>query len=197
MPIFFLTTPRIGFRLWKEEDLCLAIGLWGDFKVTQLFDARGKLSQAQVNERLLQEISTQKIHGIQYWPIFYLKSGRHLGCCGLRPYSESKNVLEIGFHIRYRHWRQGYAFEAACAVIRYAFDTLMVSGLFAGHNPENEGSRQLLTKLGFKYTHDEFYEPTGLNHPSYLMTADDYAGLLKKGDMEPLKAPPPAGIKER
>ena len=173
-PEYFLRTPRIGFRLWKEEDLHLAIGLWGDFKVTQFFDARGKLSQAQVYERLLQEISTQKMHGIQYWPIFYLQSGRHLGCCGLRPYDKSKNVLEIGFHIRYRYWRQGYAVEAACAVMRYAFDTIKVSGLFAGHNPKNEGSRQLLTKLGFRYTHDEFYKPTGLNHPSYLMTADDY-----------------------
>jgi ribosomal-protein-alanine N-acetyltransferase len=180
---YFLTTPRIGFRLWQEEDLHLAISLWGDFKVTQLFDARGKLSQAQVNERLLQEISTQKIHGIQYWPIFHLIDGRHLGCCGLRPYDESKNVLEMGFHIRYRHWRQGYAFEAARAVMRYAFDTIKVSGLFAGHNPKNDGSRYLLGKLGFRYTHDEFYEPTGLNHLSYMLTANDYAGLINKGDM--------------
>ena len=114
---YFLRTPRIGFRLWKEDDLHLAIGLWGDFKVTQFFDARGKLSQAQVNERLLREISAQKMHGIQYWPIFHLKDDRHLGCCGLRPYDKSKNVLEIGFHIRYRHWGQGYAFEAADAVV--------------------------------------------------------------------------------
>jgi ribosomal-protein-alanine N-acetyltransferase len=196
LPKYFLRTARIGFRPWKEEDLHLAVGLWGDFMVTQFFDARGKLSQAQVNERLLREISTQKMHGIQYWPIFHLKDGRHLGCCGLRPYDESKNVLEIGFHIRYRHWRQGYAFEAARAVMRYAFDTIKVSGLFAGHNPKNEGSRHLLAKLGFRYTHDEYYQPTGLNHLSYLMTADDYARLLYKGDMSPTSAPP-AGIEER
>jgi [ribosomal protein S5]-alanine N-acetyltransferase len=29
--------------------------------------------------------------------------------------------------------------------------------------------RQLLAKLGFHYTHDEFYPPTGLQHPSYLL----------------------------
>ena len=180
---YFLRTPRIGFRLWKEGDLHLAIGLWGDFKVTQFFDARGKLSQAQVNERLLREISAQKMHGIQYWPIFHLKDDRHLGCCGLRPYDKSKNVLEIGFHIRYGQWRQGYAFEAARAVMQYAFNTIKVSGLFAGHNPKNEGSRYLLDKLGFRYTHDEFYNPTGLNHPSYMLTADDYARLINTGDI--------------
>ena len=170
---YFLETPRIGFRLWTLEDLDLAIGLWGDFEVTRFFDGRGKLSPSQVKERLLQEIATEKLYGTQYWPIFLLSDNQHLGCCGLRPYDQLKNIWEIGFHIRHRHWRQGYAFEAACAVIRHAFDNIGVSGLFAGHNPKNESSRHLLTKLGFKYTHDEFYKPTGLNHPSYLMTAAD------------------------
>jgi ribosomal-protein-alanine N-acetyltransferase len=171
---YFLKTQRIGFRCWKQEDFQLAAGLWGDVKVTRFFDARGQLNAAQVTERLLQEIDTERLHGIQYWPIFLLKGGRHLGCCGLRPYDESKNVLELGFHIRYGQWRQGYAFEAARAVMQYAFNTIKVSGLFAGHNPINEGSRNLLGKLGFRYTHDAFYQSTGLNHPSYLMTVDDY-----------------------
>ena len=171
---YFLKTQRIGFRRWAEEDLSLAIGLWGDFMVTRYFDARGKLTSAQVKERLLQEISTEKSYGIQYWPIFLLKNDHHLGCCGLRPYDPANNVFEIGFHICYLHWGQGYASEAACAVIRYAFDEIKVSGLFAGHNPKNDMSRYLLAKLGFTYTHDEFYKPTGLNHPSYLMTDRDY-----------------------
>lgn len=46
-----------------------------------------------------------------------------------------------------------------------------------GDYPHNERSRNLLLKLGFAYTHDEFYEPTGLEHPSYLLTADEYADL--------------------
>ena len=171
---YFLKTKRIGFRLWREEDLRLAIGLWGDFKVTRYIDARGRLLPSQVKEKLLLEITTAKLHGFQYWPIFLLDNDHHLGCCGLRPYDKSRNVLEIGFHICFQHWRQGYAWEAARAVMRYAFDTIGASGLFAGHNPKNQGSGHLLTKLGFQYTHDEFYRPTGLNHPSYLITAAEY-----------------------
>jgi RimJ/RimL family protein N-acetyltransferase len=175
---YFLKSKRIGFRPWKEEDIHLALGLWGDVRVTQLFDARGKLTSVQVNDKLLQEIATEKLQGIQYWPIFLLINDSHIGCCGLRPYDKSKNVVEIGFHICHRHWRQGYAFEAARAVMKYAFNTIKVAGLFAGHNPNNKSSRLLLAKLGFRYTHDEFYEPTGLNHPSYLITVDDFE--LKK-----------------
>jgi hypothetical protein len=28
----------------------------------------------------------------------------------------------------------------------------------------------MLRRLGFRYTHDELYPPTGLRHPSYVLT---------------------------
>ena len=34
--------------------------------------------------------------------------------------------------------------------------------------------RGLLTRLGFVYTHDEFYEPTGLRHPSYMLARSQW-----------------------
>jgi [ribosomal protein S5]-alanine N-acetyltransferase len=61
-------------------------------------------------------------------------------------------------------------------VIEHAFKTLAASALFAGHNPNNHASRRLLEKLGFQYTHDELYRPTGLHHPSYLLRPDAAAG---------------------
>jgi ribosomal-protein-alanine N-acetyltransferase len=148
--------------------------LWGDPKVTRLIDARGKLSEGQVRERLSQEISTARSHGVEYWPIFPLDSDEHVGCCGLRPYDELRGNLELGFHIHSRHWGQGYATEAARAMLAYAFERMGVSGLFAGHNPKNEASRHILGKLGFRYAHNELYEPTGLEHPCYLLTSEEY-----------------------
>jgi ribosomal-protein-alanine N-acetyltransferase len=169
---YCLRTERLGFRQWSEADLRLAIGLWGDKEVTKLIG--GPFSQVQVEERLAQEISNQNANGIQYWPIFLLSNDEHLGCCGLRPYRLDRRVYEIGVHIRSSHWGQGYALEAARAVMEYAFDRLGASGLFAGHHPMNEASHRLLEKLGFQYTQDEFYPPTGLHHPSYIITADEF-----------------------
>jgi len=60
----------------------------------------------------------------------------------------------------------------------HAFGELKVAALFAGHNPANAVSRHLLGKLGFRFTHEELYEPTGLQHPSYLLTAAEYRQLL-------------------
>ncbi|CAM3517635.1 GNAT family N-acetyltransferase [Parendozoicomonas haliclonae] len=169
---YILCSERLGFRHWQTTDLPLAMALWGDYQVTRYFDSRGALSEEQVKERLLKEITTQETHDIQYWPCFDLETGDFIGCAGLRPYKSEMDILEIGFHIRSEHWRKGYAREAALAVIDYAFNQLKVKALFAGHNPNNSGSQILLGKLGFLYTHDEFYQPTGLEHPSYLLKAD-------------------------
>ncbi len=174
MTEYFLISERLGFRYWAESDFDLAWGLWGDERVTGLIDARGKLSEAQVRDRLRREIATAAASGVQYWPIFLLASGDHVGCCGLRPYGQSTEMFELGFHIRFDHWGQGYATEAARAVIGYAFEVRRVAGLFAGHNPKNNASRRVLQKLGFQYSHNEWYEPTGLHHPSYFLTESQY-----------------------
>ncbi len=166
---FFLRTDRLGFRRWAAEDMPLALGLWGDPEVTRLIDARGKLTEGQVWERLEQEIANERKYGIQYWPIFLLAGGEHVGCCGLRPRDVPARIYEFGVHSRPAHWHQGLAHEAGAAVVRYAFGPLGARALFAGHNPNNHRSRRMLEGLGFRHTHDEFYPPTGLQHPSYLL----------------------------
>ena len=173
---YFLESSRLGFRCWCEDDLAIAIELWGDYEVTKFFDARGKWSPDEIQERLAKEIRTAKEYGVQSWPIFFLETDGHVGCCGLRPHDLPQRIYEIGFHIRSNHWRRGYAREAADAVMDYAFNKLKADGLFAGHNPKNAVSRHLLKLLGFRYSHDEYYPPTGLNHPSYSLKASQYFG---------------------
>ena len=166
---YFLRTERLGFRCWCENDFPLALQLWGDPTVTRLIDARGQLSEDEVREKLKHEIDLKEQHGVQYWPMFLLQNHELVGCCGLRPYDLANSVYEIGVHIRSAYWRRSFALEASQAMIRYAFDALKVKSLFAGHNPNNTASRALLNKLGFEYIGDEFYPPTGLQHPSYLL----------------------------
>jgi RimJ/RimL family protein N-acetyltransferase len=172
MSPYFLQTERLGFRLWTETDVELAMALWGDPAVTRFIG--GPFSREWVLERLTTEIANGQSHGFQYWPIFLLASGEHVGCCGLKPRKPEEGILEIGFHLRPAHWGRGYAPEAARAVMSYAFRRLGARALFAGHGPANDASRRVLAKLGFRHTHDEFYPPTGLNHPSYLLTVEEF-----------------------
>jgi len=162
---YFLKTNRVGFSEWKREDIKLAELLWGDPDVTKYICASGRFSKDDIIDRLAKEVDNNTQYNVQYWPIFELNSNELIGCCGLRPYNNGK--YEIGFHLRPKYWGQGYAMEAAKAVIGYAFSVLKTQALFAGHNPNNKASSKLLLKLGFRYIGDEFYEPTGLYHPSY------------------------------
>jgi [ribosomal protein S5]-alanine N-acetyltransferase len=164
---FFLKSARLGFRCWQEKDLPLALELWGNADVTLLIG--GPFSPQMVEARLLQEIENMRLHGVQYWPIFLLEYGQHVGCAGLRPYRLEQCIYELGFHLRPAFWQQGLAHEAAQAVIDFAFGQLNAEGLFAGHHPSNVSSCHLLLKLGFARTHEELYSPTGLLHPSYLL----------------------------
>ena len=165
---YFLTTARLGFGRWGPDDLPLALALWGDPGVTRLIG--GPLSAAAAEARLGAEIASMRAHGVQYWPIFLLAGGEHVGCAGLRPYRAEDRIYELGFHLRPAYWGQGLASEAAQAVVTFAFETIRAAALFAGHHPENAPSRRVFEKLGFHFTHAELYAPTGLHHPSYLLT---------------------------
>lgn len=166
--VYFLRTARLGFGHWAADDLPLALALWGDPDVTRLIG--GPLSAAAAEARLGGEIATMHAHGVQYWPIFLLEDDGHAGCAGLRPYRPEQRIYEIGFHLRPAYWGRGLATEAAQAVIAYAFRTIGAHALFAGHHPANAVSRRMLDKLGFRFTHEELYPPTGLRHPSYLLS---------------------------
>jgi ribosomal-protein-alanine N-acetyltransferase len=165
---YFLQSSRLGFRCWRDADVELAMDLWGDPAVTRYISARGYTPQ-EVQARLQLEIETQRTHGVQYWPIFLLATGEHVGCCGFRPRQIQPGTLELGVHVASRYWKQGYAVESASCGIEYAFTLDGIESIFAGHNPDNIASRRLLARLGFAFTHDEFYAPTNLLHPSYLL----------------------------
>ncbi len=168
--LYFLQSERLGFRCWAEEDFGLARELWGDAEVTRYFG--GPFSDEECLVRLQREMERLKSHGFQYWPIFSLSDGEHVGCCGLRPFGADTAVPELGFHLRPKFWGQGLAIEAARTVIGYAFETIGAKGLVAGHHPENANSKKVMEKLGFQYTHEEFFAGLGMNIPYYSMLRD-------------------------
>lgn len=164
---FFIETERINFSYWTDEDFALAKQLWGEEDVTKYICSAGKFSDREISERLTLEVKNGHDCGVQYWPFFEWETGELVGCCGLRPFKMEIDTYEIGVHMRKKYWGKGYASEAIKAVLDYAFTKLNVRKIFAGHHPQNNASRKLLSRLGFKYIDDNFYEPTGLYHPSY------------------------------
>ena len=168
---YFIKTDRIGFSKWIASDLDLAAQLWGDPEVTQFICTTGMFTNQDIIDRLDTEIHNDEVFHIQYWPIFELATDELIGCCGIRPFKMEPHSYELGFHLRKKYWGMEYAYEAARAAINYSFDVLKADKLYAGHHPQNKASEKLLLRLGFQYIGLNFYEPTGLYHPSYELGA--------------------------
>jgi [ribosomal protein S5]-alanine N-acetyltransferase len=166
-------TVRLIARSWQIEDLPLAMELWGDPAVTALFDSRGKLTEAQVQEKLCAEIERERSTGVQYWALFDHRNGDFVGCSGLRRwiYTVNEADFEVGFHLVKRYWGRGFGTEAALGALEYGWEKLQLSRVYAGHHPNNRASEKILKKLGFEFTGSVFYRPTGLLHPSYICRA--------------------------
>ena len=163
---WLMATERLRLGIWRDDDTALAEAIWGDAEVTEL--TGGPFTTEAVAERLAAEIENWRLYRIQYWPVFLLNGSTLVGCCGLRPRDMDARVAELGFQLCRHSWGQGYASEASRAVIEWArahdFATLI-----AGHHPSNQASKSALVRLGFSYTHDELYPPTGLMEPCYFL----------------------------
>lgn len=164
---YIILSERLGFGRWKMDDIKFAMELWGDAEVTKYIG--GPFSKKDIKERITKEIEAQQRFNVQYWPVFLITTHEFVGYCGLRIHDINHAIFELGFHLKKAFWGQGYAFEAARAVIDHAFRIVGVTGLFAGHHPDNISSARLLERLGFEYSHDVYYSPTKRNHPSYYL----------------------------
>ena len=163
----FIQCERIYFCHWNSKNSQDARALWSNPLVSKYISTNGIFTEKEIEYRLNTEINNQLFYGVQYWPFYEKISKKLIGCCGFRPYDDS--ALEFGVHIISDFWRQGYAVEAATAAIAYCTVHIKPEKIIAGHNPNNMASAALLKKLGFTFTHDEYYEPTGLMHPTYIL----------------------------
>mgnify|MGYP002640563967 CR=1 FL=1 len=146
-----IETKRLILREFSEEDAPFVLELvndpaWikfiGDRGVHNLDDAR-----TYIAERL--QKSYQEF-GFGMWLVVHKDDGASMGMCGLlkRDYLEG---LDIGFGFLPAFRGQGYAFEAANAVMNYGTTELGLQRLFGFVLVGNQNSVALLKKLGMQY----------------------------------------------
>ena len=78
------------------------------------------------------------------------EDGRFLGCCGIEP-QDDPVTLELGYWIGEPYWGNGYATEAAHAVIDMAFRTRDVECIDVRCRVTNLASRRVIHKCGFQF----------------------------------------------
>jgi len=88
-------------------------------------------------------------HGFGLNRVAIRKSDTPIGICGLLQ-RETLQYSDLGFAFLPEFRRQGYAYEAARAVLHDGFKTFDMARIGAILNPANLASANLLEKLGFR-----------------------------------------------
>jgi RimJ/RimL family protein N-acetyltransferase len=122
-------------------------------------------AHAYIEERFFAPLRTL---GYGMYVIELKSSGEPVGLCGLvkRPYLDHP---DLGFALLESQWGQGYAREAAQAVVEQARSAMGVARLYAITATANERSGSLLRKLGFRLENEAFPAPDGQSLKLYAV----------------------------
>jgi RimJ/RimL family protein N-acetyltransferase len=145
-----LTTEALELRRCAAEDLEVLIHLWTDPAVRRfLFDDR-EISREEAQGFLTRSEDCFREEGYGLWLFFERGQASLGGFAGIlrAPLGEA-NLM---FGTRPDLWGRGYAFQAASAVVAYAFETLGLARVVADVDEPNSGSIRVLEKLGMRRT---------------------------------------------
>ncbi len=78
-----------------------------------------------------------------------LTDGAFLGWCGVTQWNPDYRSASLGYCLGEAAWGQGFATEAAGALVQWAFDTFDLNRLQAEADTRNVASGRVLEKLGF------------------------------------------------
>ena len=146
-----LETERLFLRSLSIEDARFILTLLnepsflryiGDKNVRDLNDARQYILNGP--------IASYKQNGFGLYLVELRESRTPIGMCGLLKREELADV-DIGFAFLPDFWNQGFASEAAVAVLEYAQHTLKLKRIVAITNPDNDASIKLLQRMGFTF----------------------------------------------
>ncbi|HIF5648277.1 TPA: GNAT family N-acetyltransferase [Vibrio parahaemolyticus] len=146
-----LTTERLILRLVSVDDAPFILDLYnhpdfyrfvGDKQMRTDYEAA-----RYIKENMLR---MEEKKGVSLLVVEDKQTKQPLGICGLVK-RDTLNAYDIGYGFLPSAYGQGFAIEAAKAVIEYAKQAMQLSQLVAITNNDNIRSISLLEKLGFEF----------------------------------------------
>jgi ribosomal-protein-alanine N-acetyltransferase len=166
VPMTVLETPRLRLRPLTLDDLEPLHVLLNHPDVWQ-FDPGFARSLEVRKEWLTYRIYELKMQGVGALAVVRQTDQQLIGQCGLEVYLEelmqheaspfSTWEVELFYHFGRAYWGQGYAVEAAHAVIAHAFRTLKLKRIVTrGVHRENLRSIRVLERVGMRIFPDTY-----------------------------------------
>jgi ribosomal-protein-alanine N-acetyltransferase len=149
--VSFIETERLLIRKWQlPRDLDDAHAIYGDPDVMR-FIPIGALDREQTQNLVLRMIDRDEQQGYGIWPVVHKADHRVIGECGITQIPGWEPDIEIAWIFNKAYHGQGYAAEAARAVLEYAFSELRIARLYALIDRFNPRSIAVANRLGMHY----------------------------------------------
>lgn len=146
-----LETDRLVLREVVEADAPFVLELLNSAGFIDNIGDRGVRTideaAAYIRERMLASYAE---HGFGMWVTEQKAGGAPVGLAGLVK-REGLDVPDVGYAFIAKAWGQGYAQEAAAAIVAHARAALGLTALAAITSPENYASMAVLRKVGFSF----------------------------------------------
>ena len=148
-----LQTQRLTVRHFDRADAAFILELLNEPSWLQHIGDKGIKTSSDA-ERYIQDgpLAMYARLGFGLYLVELTDSGEPLGMCGLIKRDTLQDV-DLGFAFLSRVWGNGYAYEAATAVMSYAATRLRIDRIVAITSQTNQASGKLLRKLGFTFEH--------------------------------------------
>jgi [ribosomal protein S5]-alanine N-acetyltransferase len=142
-----LHTPRLLLRTYIADDIPELIALIGAREIAETtLRIPHPYTHADAEDQVRRSQGSEDAVRLGVW---VKASSTFVGGVGLRLEVEHHRA-ELGYWIGVPYWGNGYATEAARALLQYAFDELKLNRVYASHVPNNPASGKILLKLGMR-----------------------------------------------
>jgi RimJ/RimL family protein N-acetyltransferase len=149
--VSFIETDRLLIRKWDiARDLDDAVAIYGDAE-TMRFIPCGALTREQTQRFIERMMQRDEENGFGIWPVVLKANQRVIGECGVTYIPEHGQDVEIAWIYNRDYHRQGYATEAARAVLDFAFRDLKLPQVYALIARENAASIGVANRLDMDY----------------------------------------------
>ena len=150
-PFVALSTPRLALVELRLEHAPAIFAYASDSEVCRLVCWQ-RHENLEASRRFVARTLIGYAQGGHYeWGLVRRTDQAFLGTCGFGEIDLARGLGDIGYVLAKPYWRQGYATEAAAAVLDFGFVHLGLRLIEAHAFLENAASFRVMAKLGLSY----------------------------------------------
>lgn len=148
-----LETERLVLRQFRIEDADAMFNNWASDPEVTKYLMWPYHKNVEISRHVLGDWISQYLKDDYYQWAIVLKenSDEPIGSIAVVRKDDDTEMVQVGYCIGKRWWKQGITSEALSALIKFFFKEVKLNRIEARHDPRNPSSGKVMMKCGMKY----------------------------------------------